>query len=59
MTADIASLQRKLAEHADVIRHGRALADKVSHTVSCGFEQQHLRKYNNINAASVGAVSVR
>lgn len=29
MTADIASLQRKLAEQADVIRHGRALADKV------------------------------
>lgn len=29
MAADIASLQRKLAEHADVIRHGRALADKV------------------------------
>jgi len=29
MTADIASLQTKLAEQADVIRHGRALADKV------------------------------
>ncbi|CAM9487824.1 unnamed protein product, partial [Ectocarpus fasciculatus] len=29
MAADIASLQRKLAEHADVIRQGRALADKV------------------------------
>lgn len=30
MTADIASLHRKLAEQADVIRHGRAIAEKAS-----------------------------
>lgn len=37
MTADIASLQTRLAEQADVIRHGRALADKV------GFAAWNLR----------------
>lgn len=38
MAADIASLQTKLAEQADVIRHGRALADKVR------FAARNLRK---------------
>lgn len=29
MTSDVASLKRKLAEHADVLKQARALADKV------------------------------
>ncbi|CAN0320318.1 unnamed protein product, partial [Ectocarpus sp. 12 AP-2014] len=39
MAADIASLQRKLAEHADVIRQGRALADKVVAAPEAGTPQ--------------------
>lgn len=29
MTSDVATLKRKLAEHADVLKQARALADKV------------------------------
>eukprot|EP00752_Nemacystus_decipiens_P003048 g2825.t1 len=39
MTADIASLQTKLAEQADVMRHGRALADKIIAAPSSMFPQ--------------------
>lgn len=34
MTADIASLQRRLAEHGDVIRRAQALAEKVVSRIS-------------------------
>lgn len=50
MTADIASLQRRLAEHGNVIRRAQVLAEKVNkkHTHIYNMIEKLIAIYTNI-----------